>query len=944
MLGQLAVDNLRCLGFEHHHGMFVGISPSASPAQCSPRDPGFGGYSFTNRFGGEQIATERGYCGSAARLQSTPVHKSCLLGPQKGRFSEAGGELEAFQQVYSQHSFQDGKHPDAKGPSQERRLDGVYRPERCVFVDTDHRDPSKISQVCLEGQHLSVSGPSLWSEQCPSYFYKGIEVSGSLFAAEGLEINNLHRRYIIDASIRLNPGSSITRLSVPVPAIGLCGEPGKICPHSLPADMLLGFCDRFKGDGVLPSPGQGSEHHSGLQKGSFSGIVVRSGSGTALGSDVSFNAGGRPGPPSLQSSATSKERGVPSVPVFQFDGHSGQGSQNGSHLVDLPAESLEWQECAPTVPRHDYSDGCFSVGMGSCHREYIYRRCMVSRREAEAHKCAGVGSSSLCYSGLCWKQHKSPHSSHDGQHVSHLIYQSDGRNKVPKLAEICQRFVALVFRKRHLSLRSPPPRSGQCDCRQGVEVNAILSRVDVTPGHLLPATQDSGSLPSGPVCDSSEQSASPVCELAPGSVCDSSGCFFNSLAGDTGICLSPICSDREVSSEAQAGGGLSFTHSPSLASSSVVSSTTRISGGSTSPLANEAGLVEGSVQPESSLGSSGNPPIGRLEGIRRRFEAGGVSQDATDLITAGWSKGTNVAYQSAWRKWSSWCSCRSIDPFSCDVRYFVNFLAELFSSGLQHRSINTIRSAVSMTHDQIGGTPIGQHPLVTRLMKGVYNSRPPRPRYETTWDVDVVIDHLISMGDNKDLSLKSLSQKLAVLLALVEASRSSELAALDLSFRRYFPEGVRFRLDSLTKKRTPGTPPRELFFGAFPPNPLLCVVKCLRIYEERTSELRPEGCTRLFISYVKPHKPVSSQRIAHWIKDLLKEAGIDTNVFSAHSTRGASTTAAKEKGATLTDILSTADWSSDSTFRRFYYRPSETSSSAYAVTVLSGDRRERHVR
>ena len=90
--------------------------------------------------------------------------------------------------------------------------------------------------------------------------------------------------------------SSITRLSVPVPAIGLCGEPGKIYPHSLPADLLLEFCDRFKGDGVLPSPGQGSEHHSGLQKGSFSGIVVRLGSGTALGSDVSFNAGGRPGP------------------------------------------------------------------------------------------------------------------------------------------------------------------------------------------------------------------------------------------------------------------------------------------------------------------------------------------------------------------------------------------------------------------------------------------------------------------------------------------------------------------------------------------------------------------------------------------------------------------------------------------------------------------------
>ena len=57
---------------------------------------------------------------------------------------------------------------------------------------------------------------------------------------------------------------------------------------------------------------------------------------------------------------------------------------------------------------------------------------------------------------------------------------------------------------------------------------------------------------------------------------------------------------------------------------------------------------------------------------------------------------------------------------------------------------------------------------------------------------------------NNELSLKELSGKLALLMALVSANRTSELQALDLRFRSYTPEGVLFKLASLTKKRRVG--------------------------------------------------------------------------------------------------------------------------------------------
>ena len=72
----------------------------------------------------------------------------------------------------------------------------------------------------------------------------------------------------------------------------------------------------------------------------------------------------------------------------------------------------------------------------------------------------------------------------------------------------------------------------------------------------------------------------------------------------------------------------------------------------------------------------------------------------------------------------------------------------------------------------------------------------------------------------------------------------------------------------------------------------------------------------LFISYVKPHKPA-----------VLSLAGTG-GVFTAHSTRGASTSAAARAGVA-------ADWSRESTFRKFYHRP--TQKSAFTMGVLKGE-------
>jgi len=66
---------------------------------------------------------------------------------------------------------------------------------------------------------------------------------------------------------------------------------------------------------------------------------------------------------------------------------------------------------------------------------------------------------------------------------------------------------------------------------------------------------------------------------------------------------------------------------------------------------------------------------------------------------------------------------------------------------------------------------------------------------------------------------------------------------------------------------------------------LFCPVKCLRHYLTTTSQFRQkEG---LFLAIAKPHQAVVSSTIARWLKFILVSAGVDTTIFTAHSTEGA---------------------------------------------------------
>ena len=74
-------------------------------------------------------------------------------------------------------------------------------------------------------------------------------------------------------------------------------------------------------------------------------------------------------------------------------------------------------------------------------------------------------------------------------------------------------------------------------------------------------------------------------------------------------------------------------------------------------------------------------------------------------------------------------------------------------------------SAILAFHDPIGGTKVGNHPRISALMTGIFNQRPPQPRYTFTWDVETVLLYLRSQPEGQYFSDKGLTLKLVILLA-----------------------------------------------------------------------------------------------------------------------------------------------------------------------------------
>ena len=313
--------------------------------------------------------------------------------------------------------------------------------------------------------------------------------------------------------------------------------------------------------------------------------------------------------------------------------------------------------------------------------------------------------------------------------------------------------------------------------------------------------------------------------------------------------------------------------------------------------------------------------------IRQAFLDADISQATADFLMESWRPGTRKQYSTYLTQFLEFASCNNIHLKHVQASHVLEFLHQLFRRGLGYSAINTARSAISMLTSITSETLMGSQPVIKRFMKAVFNKRPALPRYQFIWDTDIVLNYIKKQTMFGELSLKDLTLTLAMLLALASGQRCQTLQALDLCDCTASPQCVKFSVSAILKTSNVNKQQPQITLEKFPEEPNLCAFSALQEYLRRTQFLR-NNSTKLFVSYIKPHSPVSKATFSRWIKTLMTRAGIDTSLFKPHSTRSAATSKAWQKDTPLETIMRAAHWSRSSTFFKFYNRSIDTAHSA----------------
>lgn len=231
----------------------------------------------------------------------------------------------------------------------------------------------------------------------------------------------------------------------------------------------------------------------------------------------------------------------------------------------------------------------------------------------------------------------------------------------------------------------------------------------------------------------------------------------------------------------------------------------------------------------------------------------------------------------------------------------------------------------------VNNCPIGQHPFIIRLLRGVFNKRPPIKKLTPEWDLPLVLGCLkeAPFEPMRDSKLKYLTWKTCFLLAITTFRRCSDLQSLQLGegLVNVQKHGITFIRPGLAKQDRPSHHGSTLFVPSFPDNKLLDPKRALAYYLKRTEVFRNakgKDVVKLFLASNKPHHPVSRQTISRWLVSLIKfcykKRNKSVGEVKGHSTRSLGPSWALFKGASLPQVMEAADWSRETTFTKFYLK------------------------
>ncbi len=239
----------------------------------------------------------------------------------------------------------------------------------------------------------------------------------------------------------------------------------------------------------------------------------------------------------------------------------------------------------------------------------------------------------------------------------------------------------------------------------------------------------------------------------------------------------------------------------------------------------------------------------------------GLPPAVVNTITSARALSTRQAYRLKWNLFVDWCSPRREDPRRCPIAVVLSFLQDGLERRLSPSTLKVYVAAIAAHHDAVYGKSLGKHDLVIRFLRGARRLNPPRPHLVPSWDLPSVLSALrgAPFEPLQSVELKFLSLKTVLLTALATVKRVGDLQAfsVDDSCLEFGPgdSHVVLRPRPGYVPKVPTMPFRDQVVNlqalpreeADPAIALLCPVRALRIYVDRTQSFRTSD--QLFVCF-----------------------------------------------------------------------------------------------
>jgi integrase len=198
-------------------------------------------------------------------------------------------------------------------------------------------------------------------------------------------------------------------------------------------------------------------------------------------------------------------------------------------------------------------------------------------------------------------------------------------------------------------------------------------------------------------------------------------------------------------------------------------------------------------------------------------------------------------------------------------------------------------------------------PIVTLFVQGAQRLAPKSERSPFIWDPEIPLQFI--NNSPFPATLRSAGKEALLLLLLATGIRVSDAHRLS---KRMSKSGEVWMIPFLEGRKTGPSPPQLVKPYA---SARLCPARALQRYLALANPVREENQPFLFISTLGVRASIDTLR--NWVVELLDAAGIKA---PAGSCRSASTSSAVARNVDIDQILKSAGWASESTFRRYYHR------------------------